>query len=124
MKWLCLLVVLLGTPLCASAADTPFVPRFDPFQKPDLVPIITPEQVAAAPPAEPEVPELPELRAILHSTRGTLVNLNGVLIEVGGRYDSYQVAAAGDHDVVLLLDDQTFTVTMRKEHGNNVRLKY
>ncbi len=122
-----LLALLAGSsPLLA--AQTAAIPGRDPFQKPELELVLAPEPEAelSAEVAPSEPTELPELRAILHSPRTTLVNLDGKLVAIGGKYQDYRVAAAGERDVVLLLGDDTYVVSIdtRKKDKEHVRQLY
>ena len=105
------MIVALACALCGTAVAAGNAQRNDPFVKP----------VLRAP--EPEIPDvllldepaadsLPELRAILHSPQGAMVNLNGELVRLGGRFGSYRVAAVAERDVVLLAGDQTAVISL------------
>ncbi len=83
----------------AAAADGGRGLRHDPFRKPELpAPVVVPVAEAALP--EPE-PELPVLRAILHSPRETLVDLDGELVVLGGHFRRFTVVAVGERHAVL-----------------------
>ena len=103
----------------AIAAGPRLVPNVDPFRKPELEAVVVPPAALAVEELEPT--EMPKLRAILHSSNTTLVNLDGQLIEIGDSYLGYHVAAAGARDVVLFANDQTFVVSLDEKGKNNAR---
>ena len=103
----------------AIAAGPRLVPNVDPFRKPEIEAVeALPAELVAE---EPKAVEMPKLRAILHSSRTTLVNLDGQLIAIGDSYLGYHVAAAGTRDVVLFANDETFVVSLDEKGKNNAR---
>lgn len=117
---------LLAAP--ATAQDNPLGLTIDPFVKPALAapaPVIPETYGAETATLEEQttVPELPRLRAILHSARSTLVNLDGALVPVGGTHLGYHIAAAGARDVVLHANDTTYVVSIDSEEKSDVRLR-
>ena len=115
--------------LCISLTSTA-EPRqglkFDPFSKPELSVVEAPAYEAeldvSAERVVIEAPALPKLRAILHSSNNTLVNLDGDLVAVGATYQGYRVAAVGARDVVLLDDDETHVISIDQKGDDDARL--
>jgi len=100
--------------------------KFDPFAKPELSVVEAPAYEAeldvSAERVVIEAPALPKLRAILHSSNNTLVNLDGDLVAVGATYQGYRVAAVGARDVVLLDDDETHVISIDQKGDDDARL--
>lgn len=92
--------VLLGSMLAGAAAAGDVPLSTDPFRKPELEALPVEVPADFEPEAAP-VSELPELRGILRSPRATLVNLDGDLVPVGGRFERFVVVAVGERNAVL-----------------------
>ena len=101
----------------AQADDEKFILTTDPFRKPALKELAPPEPLVLG--EEHAVVAVPRLRAIMRSPLTTLVNLDGELIAVGGRFENFRVVAAGERDVVLLQGDESFVVSLDDERHEN-----
>ena len=99
------------------AGDEKFILTTDPFRKPALKELARPEPLVLG--EEHAVVAVPRLRAIMRSPLTTVVNLDGELIAVGGRFENFQVVAAGERDVVLLQGDESFVVSLDDERHEN-----
>ena len=95
-----LVTALSGALLAGAVSAADLGLTTDPFRKPELtvLPVDVPADLAAEP---AEAPELPSLRGILRSPRATLVNLDGDLVPVGGRFEGFVVVAVGERNAVL-----------------------
>ena len=87
----------------------------DPFRKPEFEQVDPAGSIALE--EQPAGAGIPRLRAIMHSSQTTLVNLNGELVAVGERFENFLVAAAGERNVVLLKGEDSHVVSLDDEHG-------
>lgn len=82
----------------------------DPFVKPLLPEIEDEPEVTAL--AAASITSVPTLRGILHSPRETLVNIEGKLLAVGGRYDRFVIVAVGERNAVLKDGEERHIISM------------
>jgi len=96
----------------AEQADAPL--QRNPFAAPESVQqpvaIATPPSVAQPTPPEPE-PQF-VLHAVLAAGRHSLANIDGTILGVGEKIDSYRVTAIHEHQVVLKSRDDRIVLSV------------
>ena len=103
---------LMTAALTLSAQQTGPTLTNDPFRQPEFDEIIeleVPDEPATLA-SDPQ--PIPELRGILRSPRETLINLNGKLVTVGGKFEGFTVVAIGERNAVLLEGDERHIVSI------------
>jgi hypothetical protein len=93
-----------------DADDVKLILTTDPFRKPELAEVAPIEPIVLN--EAPEAVAVPRLRAIMHAPQTTLVNLDGELVAVGGRYEDFRVVAAGERNAVLLKGEDSYVVSV------------
>jgi hypothetical protein len=119
-----LTIALITAAASAPAEDLGRTLTNDPFRRPVLEEIIEVELPDELAPVASDPKQIPELRGILRSPRETLVNLNGKLVTVGGKFEGFTVAAVGERTAVLLDGDERHVVSIDDERETSNAARY
>lgn len=98
----------------AGSPDTGL--RHDPFVRPDL---------AAAPASGAQASEIaarawkPQLRAVVVAGKGSMVNVDGTIVLLGGEVDGFRLVGVEERKAVFTKDGARIEVSIGGEKGNS-----